>query len=497
MTTCDARGMGRRVPDACRVMSQKLFSLSAFGYALLILLACVSTARAQTDDIPRKLPDGYDRSLKAAGIPSSASAVVVEPLGITGLRVAYNAKVPMSPASTMKLVTTYAALRMLGPAWTWRTDVFLLGARENGVVLGDLAIRGMGDPRLVIEQLWLLVERIRGLGIREIRGDLVLDKSAFVPLKHDPEAFDGSGLRTYNVGPDALLLNYKSTMFSFVPEPDTRTARVIVIPAMAGMKISQTIKASDGACGDWQGKLRADFSIPLAPVFRGAFPLSCGERNWNVGLLDHTAYFGEVFRALWQKSGGVWTGRVRDGAVTPNAVLIATHESPALAEVVRDINKYSNNVMAQQVFLTIGAQRFGVPASFSLSSDAVHIFMLENGLDIPELVLENGAGLSRIERISAGHLAAMLENAFQSPAMPEFLASLPLVGVDGTARRRKGAAGYAHIKTGMLNDVRAIAGYVLAESGKRYVLVALINHPNAGAAQLAHDALLEWVYREG
>jgi D-alanyl-D-alanine carboxypeptidase/D-alanyl-D-alanine-endopeptidase (penicillin-binding protein 4) len=484
--------------------------------ALAFQLVAAAPARAQ-DPLaapPRSLPEPYMAALRAANVPPSAVGMVVQPVGpaagspgLPGLpAMSLNESTPMNPASTMKLVTTWAALNLLGPAYTWRTEAFAAGSLRRDVLDGDLALRGSGDPKLVIEHLWLLAHRIRGYGVREIRGDVLLDKSAFTVANGDPGAFDGEGLRPYNAGPDALLLNYKSVTFGFVPDAETKTARVIVTPALAGLSVPPLVRATDGPCGDWRGRLQGDFANPMAPQFRGAYPLACGERVWHVSVLDHTQYFGAVFRALWEGSGGVWTGKVREAPVPPEARRIAMHESDPLADLIRDINKFSNNVMARQLFLTIGAEAARAPvnagqppqpANTERAARAVRAWLANRNLDMPELVLENGSGLSRVERIAPGNLAKLLAHAFASPLMPEFMSSLPLSGVDGTMKNRSGAAGNAHIKTGLLADVRAIAGYVHALSGRRYVVVSIINHPNARDAQAAQDALLEWVFRNG
>ena len=422
---------------------------------------------------------------------------MVQPLADDGLRLALNAHTPMNPASTMKLVTTYAGLQILGPAYSWRTEVFVTGALRRDVLDGALTLRGGGDPKLVIENLWLLVQRVRGYGIREIRGDVVLDKSAFELSTIDASAFDVNELRPYNAAPDALLVNFKAVTFGFVPDFDSRVARVVVTPALAGMAVPAAVRLADGGCGDWRARLQGDFADPMKPQFRGAYPASCGERVWPVSVLSHNAYFEAVFRALWESAGGSWSGRVRDGTVGADARRVAVHESEPLAQVIRDINKNSNNVMARQLLLTLAAETQGRPGSTARGAAAVKSGLASRGLELPELIIENGAGLSRLERISADGLARLLRHAFASAWMPELMSSLPVVGLDGTMKNRNGAAFSAHIKTGLLADVRAIAGYVLAASGKRYVVVALINHPNAGAAQPAHDALLEWVYRNG
>jgi len=443
------------------------------------------------------VPDTVTAALRGAAIPAAASAIVVLPLAPGGVTIEANESKPLNPASTMKLLTTYVALNLLGPAYTWRTEAFAAGALRGDVLEGDLVIRGSGDPKLVIEHLWLMIHRIRGYGLREIRGDVVLDRSAFAPQPHDPGDFDGERFRPYNAGPDALLLNFKAITLGFVPDAETRSARVVATPLLAGMKVPASVRLVDGPCGDWRGRLQADFSDPMAPVFRGAYPLACGEQLWHLSLLDHGRYFGAAFATLWQSAGGTWSGRLREGPVPAQARRIALHESAPLAEVIRDVNKFSNNVMARQIFLALGTEGGRIPASPARAEAAIREWLDSRGLAMPELVLENGSGLSRIERISAGSLARLLQQAFAGPLMPELAASLPLVGVDGTMRKRNGAAGSAHIKTGLLADVRAMAGYVDAASGRRYAVVAIINHPNARDGQAAHDALLQWVYANG
>ncbi|MFN9480105.1 MAG: D-alanyl-D-alanine carboxypeptidase/D-alanyl-D-alanine-endopeptidase [Betaproteobacteria bacterium] len=460
-------------------------------FSLFLLVA--TTAAAQE----RAPPEPVAAALKAANVPATAVSIVVQPLAPPGLTLAVNETRPMNPASTMKLVTTYAALNLLGPTYVWRTEALTAAPQQGDALAGDLILRGSGDPQLVIEDLWLLVQQLRGLGLRELRGDLVLDKSAFAPIAHNPAAFDGEALRPYNAGPDALLVNYKAVTFTFVPDPQAKLVRLRTLPALAGMKLPATLRAADGPCGDWREKIKADFSAPLAPRFGGAYPLACGEQHWHVSLLSHTDYVAAAFRALWEQAGGIWSGQVRDGTAPAGARVLATHESETLAETICHINKFSNNVMTRQLFLTLGRGPNGEPASLAAAQQRVTTWLADVGLAMPELVLDNGSGLSRSERIASANLAALLVHAFGSPLMPEFFSSLPLVGVDGTMRKRNGAAGFAHIKTGMLNDVRAIAGTLLAASGRRYVVVSIINHPNAPAAAAVHDELLRWIFVRG
>jgi D-alanyl-D-alanine carboxypeptidase/D-alanyl-D-alanine-endopeptidase (penicillin-binding protein 4) len=461
--------------------------MRGLGLGLLLIATAAGAAPA---------PDQYLARLGAARIPRDAAAVVVAPLDGGALSWGENDKKPMNPASTMKLVTTYAALHLLGPAYSFRTEVLADGPQAGDVLHGPLYVRGGGDPHLVIENLWLLATRVRGFGIRDLRGDLVLDKSLFDRLPHDPGLFDGEEGRAYNVGPDALLVNFKSIALTFIPDPSARVTRVMVVPEVAGMKYPRSVPAADGGCGDWRGRLRADINDPMNIRILGSYPLACGERAIYLGALEHTNYFAAVFRALWERQGGAWKGQVREGAVPASARLVATQDSAPLAVLIRDINKFSNNVMTQQLFLTMGAAG-GQPGNPARGAEAVRGLLTARGIAASELVLENGCGLSRVERISAATLGNVLVDAWKSQWMSELMASLPISGVDGTMQRRNVAVGAAHMKTGMLEDTRSVAGYVQAASGKRYVVVAIINHPNAGRGTGAHDALIEWVYRTG
>lgn len=473
---------------------------AALRLAVLAMgLLCAAAAPAQGWPQER-LPAPVAQALRAAAIPPAHVALVVQEVDARLPRISHNADQPMNPASVMKLVTTYAALELLGPAYTWRTEVYADGAIDNGALAGDLVLRGSGDPKLTLENFWLLLRQLRERGIRDIRGDLVLDRSAFAPLAHDPAAFDQEPLRPYNVGPDALLLNYKTVRLQFVPDGSRNAVTVTAEPHPPQLDLVNLLRLADGPCNDWRADLRVD-ALPAAGgarlVLTGTYPVACGERQRHFSLLEHGQYVLGVFRQLWEELGGRLHGGLREGPVPAAAQLVAVAQSPTLAEIVRDVNKFSNNVMARQLLLTLGAERVRKPAQPQDGELAVRAWLLDKELRFPELVLDNGSGLSRAARISADSLARLLAAAYHSPVMPEFIASLPVVAVDGTMKKRvtdKSVAGHAHIKTGTLESVRAIAGYVLDRRGRRQVVVFLVNHANAAAAQPAQDALLQCVF---
>lgn len=465
----------------------------------MLWLALAGGAGAQAPS-PSPLPAEVETTLARARLPREAlSVLVVDAQGSarTAPRLAHRAQVPVNPASVMKLVTTYAALEQLGPAYVWHTPVYLQGTVQDGSLRGNVYIQGQGDPKLVMERLWLLMRRLQGQGIQVIVGDIVLDRTAFDLPEQDPARFDGEPLRPYNAAPDALLLNFKSSVMTFVPDAAAGLARIQYDPPLAGVQRQATVAlAAPGTeCGDWRGALRAELSDPAKVGFQGVYPAACGERVWPVAAADPRGFAARAVEGMWRELGGKLTGTVRDGKVPAGLKPAFTVTSPALAEVVRDVNKYSNNVMAQQVFLTLALQKNGV-ATYDSAREALRQWWQARLGDADLPLVDNGAGLSRDARLTAQALGRMLQVAWTSPAMPELLASLPIAGVDGTLRRSQSRAGTAHLKTGSLRDVMAVAGYVHAASGRRYVLVAVVNHSNAGAARPVFDSLIDWTARD-
>lgn len=462
------------------------------GLLAAALLLISGLAQAQN-----RLPADVSAALARAKVPPEAlSALVVDVEGRAAPRLTHRAGVPVNPASVMKLVTTYAALDTLGPTYSWTTPVYVEGTARNGTLYGNVYIKGQGDPKLVLERLWLLLRRVQGLDIRTIAGDIVLDRSAFDVAAPDPGDFDGERLRPYNAAPDALLLNYKAVVMTFVPDRAANAAHVNYEPPLAGVQWPTHVPLTETDCNDWRAALRADVSDPTRIRFAGRYPASCGEKVWPLAYADPASYAARAVEGLWREMGGQLQGRVREGKVPGGLTPAFELASPALAEVVRDVNKYSNNVMAQQLFLTLSLAQQGV-GSYAASREVLQGWWKERfgADDVP--VLDNGSGLSRSERITALALARLLQHAWASPLLPELASSLPITGVDGTLRRmRNRAAGSAHLKTGSLRDVAGVAGYVHAASGRRYVLVAIVNHANANAARPAIEALIEWAQKD-
>ncbi|AWB33682.1 D-alanyl-D-alanine carboxypeptidase/D-alanyl-D-alanine endopeptidase [Orrella marina] len=455
----------------------------------------VMVAGAQAQGLPAELSDAWRKT----GLPESSASFVIEK--VQGARIAgLNVDEPRNPASVMKLITTWSALSDLGPDFVWQT-AFLTDAKatvsDQGVLSGNLYLRPSGDPMLLLEDLWRLMRELRLRGITQI-GDVIVDRSLFSDVAIDPGEFDGRPDRPYNASPDAFMVGFGAIRLVFTPDAQRNAWRGFIDPGIPGIDIDSDIQWLSGPC-------RSAPQVSLETIvtgdqvrFRAAGRAhgSCGEFDMYRLAFDQQTMAAKVLKTMWEEIGGSMTGQVRAGQVPADAVPVAAHESPPLAEVIRFINKRSNNVMTRVLLLTIGAQSGLRPSTIDGSVNRIKAVLGRQGLDFSTAVIENGSGLSRNASVSANQLAAMLQTAWRSPSMPEFLSSMAILGVDGTLRRRlRGpeTKGYANMKTGALRDVRAIAGYVLSASGDRYVFVSMVNHPESYKAREFENTVMQWL----
>lgn len=469
---------------------------------VLCLAASLQSARAAPNHARANapLPLAVAQALRQAEVPETALGVWVQALDEASPRLQWQAGMPLNPASLAKLATTYAALEQLGPGFTWPTSVWLNGRLgDDGVLDGDLVIKGSGDPKLGTERLVMLLRRLRDqYGLREIRGQVVLDRSAFAPPEGSPADFDAEPWRPANVQSDALLFNYKSLVYTVRPDPARRVATITSDPPLDG---PVSVPLAPGVCEDWRVQVRLQWQVGQHPRFDGSYPQGCPEAQWQLADPEPASYGARLLATLWHELGGRLRGGIVDGLAPATPPTLAI-QSPPLAELVRDINKNSNNVMAQHLLLTLARPADGTAVAPAAAADWLgQWFQTQIGSAGPAAPwFVNGSGLARETRISAAQLAALLRQAWASPRMPEFVASLPLAGIDGTLMRqpaRFGAAlGRAHLKTGSLRDVVGLAGYVQSPSGRRWLLVAMVNHARAAAARPALDALVRWVAQD-
>ena len=465
--------------------------------SLLVPLAfAVSAAPVNT-----ALTPNVEKALKASKLPDSALSLVMIPLNGPGTPTVFNADVSVNPASTMKLVTTYAALEMLGPNHQWKTEFYTDGTLSGGILRGNLYLKGGGDPKLNMEKLWLLMRDLRANGVQQVTGDLVLDRSFFnqpqLPQFNDDGNDDN---KPFLVKPDAAMVNLKA--LRFVARNDSGRVLVSVEPPIASIRIENQVKAvnSKQCAGGvrYNPVTQADGSVTVTVA--GQLGDGCSSQTY-LSLLDHAAYTAGAVRAIWQELGGSIQGTDRQGAVPKNAKVLARAFSPDLAEIIRDVNKYSNNTMAQQLFLSLGAKyRTDADRDDAMAAQrVVRQWLAKKGITAPHLVMENGSGLSRAERVSAREMASMLQAAWRSPYSAEFVSSMPIAGMDGTMRKRlktTAMRGEAHVKTGTLNTVRAIAGFSRDNNGNTWAVVAILNDKAPFGASSVLDQVLLDLYRQ-
>lgn len=446
--------------------------------------------------------DVVTRVLGRHRVPAEGFSLFVQEIGAANPLIAFAGDAPRNPASVMKLLTTLVALEELGPAYTWKTEAYVDGTIQDGRLAGDLYLKGYGDPYLLTESFWGLLHGLRQMGLERVDGDLVLDASHLQPDVSDPGDFDGQRLQAYNTQASALLVNFQAVHFRFIPEPGTKRLLILADPNPESLAIENRVRLTGGPCRGWGSRLslRVQHEASRNIVrFGGSYPASCGEHELYRVLSDMPHYVYELFKTLWPRHGGSFNGGLREDLVPGTARRYQVVESRPLAEILRAINKYSNNVMTRQLLLTLGAERLQAPGTTDKGKQVIRSWLNRRGLDFPELVLENGTGLSREERISARHLGQLLLAGYNSRYMPEFISSLPVAGLDGTLQKRfvsTSVEGWLHAKTGSLNDVRSLAGYLVDQQGRRLVVALLHNHPSANtrASEQVQEALLRWLY---
>lgn len=466
--------------------------------ALLILI----TAVPQVWGSETTLPAALRSVLNVRQLPQESLSVYVEDLASGDIVLNWQANVPRNPASTIKLLTTLVALDLLGPAYTWKTEVYALGDIEDGRLQGDLLIKGYGDPFLVTERVWQLLREVRRAGIHEISGDLLIDDSHFDIHDEDPAAFDRQPLRAYNVVPNALLMNFKVVRYWFEPNHDANTVRVWVDPALANLSIENQLSLETGRCRGYQRGISISANLAIDEMtFSGKFPSGCKRYALDRTALSHNEFVFGLFTSLWRESGGVFDGSWRNAIAPVDVEPVVEFRSLPLANVIARVNKHSNNVMARQILHTLSAEVLGSPGSEEGGGKVVRDWLESSGLHFSKLAFDNGAGLSRDARISAQDLGSMLRFAWRQPYMPEYLASLSLSGLDGTLSRRfrdQTLLGKAHLKTGSMDHVTAVAGYLQSRSGRRFAVVAMQNYTDIhrGPGEEVQEALLRWLYEQ-
>ncbi|GAA0417518.1 hypothetical protein GCM10009133_27490 [Cocleimonas flava] len=443
----------------------------------------------------RSLPYTVKTKLQAAKLSTNGMSAYVQDVNSPKPLLGHQETTSRVPASVMKLITSYAALGTLGPKYRWPLDVYTKGQIRGGTLQGDLIIKGYGSPEFKQVELRKVLQGIRNKGIRNVSGRVVFDNTYFnVP---NQGSFDGKSQSAYNAQPDALL--YNERLSSFQVRSTGKRVHVSTSTPTHNLKIVNRMRTTKRGC---RPHIKVSkHGVQTVVTFSGRFSRRCGTRSYHRVISRPAEMIYGAMQAMWKRDvGGKLNTRFAMGKAPANARPLLRTYSRTLAEILPTIDKDSNNVMARQVMLTIGAKATGQGTQRN-GANAIGTWLASRGLNFPELRIENGSGLSRTARISAKHVGDLLVDAYRSPYRNILMQSLAVAGVDGTMKRRlkgTGVRGRGFFKTGTLRDVRSIAGYVKAADGKTYVMAILHNDPRAKRRALAaHDKLIEWVYSGG
>ena len=482
------------------------------SYGPLAVAACLagSVAAMAAPLSPAPLPSAVAASLRASGLPLKSFGVMVRPRdGRAAVPIAsLNAEQPFLMASTAKVVTSMAAMRLLGPDHAWRSRAVATGPVVDGRLAGDLVIGGP-DAGLTPADLRRWFAQMRVEGLKEVSGRIVLDQ---VALLQDPPALttaaEGGGAEPSVPASQRLVVTVQ-------PGAGSR-AEVSLRPRPAGVQVINDV-AMGGDCtvyARWKTTLGGGPAATSVWV-SGRWDRRCGRQDaatlalpqglpgWapTAAGVASTASTVATVADLWRETGGRLRGRVVQASGPPTAApspAWSSQHSTTLAERLREINKASLNIGANRLLLALAGSGSGDP--LQRARGRVQDWLRQEGLAADDLHIELGSGQSRSERGKPRALVQLLHNAWTRGDAAALIGSLPVAGIDGTLshRLKQGSAtGRAFLKTGTLSDTRALAGYVMGRSGRVYAVAALVNHPQAARATPALDALVEWVAQNG
>lgn len=403
-----------------------------------------------------------------------------------------NPGLALVPASTLKVLTSAAALQVLGPEYTFTTEV--LADDMQGASVGNLFLRGRGDPYLVTEELFVLTRGVKDLGLVEVRGNIIVDDSYFLPGKPLDEN-EELGPRAYHAPYSALSLNFNSLKLVLLPTLPGKPAKVLTDPISEYGTVENEVRTV-------KGDLPAKVEITKKPGAHGRDiihvqgEIGASAQPWRryVNVSTPALYTGEVFKEFLLREGIKIGGRVLLGRAPESAHKIHEFNSRPLGLIVYGLNKFSNNFIAEQLCLAMGATVAGPPGTREKGLSVIRRFVEQCGVDTKGLRLSEASGLSRQNRVSAAVLVRVLLKTFTEFTYgPEFMASLSVAGVDGTLKDKFTAQelrGRLRAKTGNLRGVNALAGYGLSQEGRLFAFACLVNSTQEKPAFINHSEKL-------
>ena len=467
-------------------------------------------------------------AFKRAGIALSDVSLYAIAIDQIQPKIAHNSEALFALASTTKIATSLAALDILGPAFRWRTQAFTNGVVANGTLTGDLLIVGGGDPLLSSERLVAWFTQLQKRGVRDIVGNIVLNRQRFLLETKDHANTPVPDWRNpHHALPDAFIVDEGVVKLTINSSSNSNSnsgqsaeaKQVALTPAIEGIELADQTQTL-ARCSAIKKPLTADFDLIAEQrklVLTGEWAKDCAPMSVEALPLSHAEVSAAAVLAAWKKAGGTLSGSVLEAAPLPKPNKLskqqaklaartrarkpfAVLESAQLFDAIKQVNKWSNNVVARNLMMSLSPNFPREPATLPKAQLAVKDWLQTKGFSSDDITIENGSGLSRTERGKSRALATLLRDAWYSRVDKDFKASLSVAGVDGTMGsrlKRSGAAGKALIKTGTLSDTRAVAGYVTTKTNQVYAIAAIVNNANASRAVAALDHFIDWVYENG
>jgi D-alanyl-D-alanine carboxypeptidase/D-alanyl-D-alanine-endopeptidase (penicillin-binding protein 4) len=487
-----------------RIFSVAILKICRF--LILFFLFKPVLGLSNTMNLPvRSFPPAVIQGFAKKGIASDDFMVYALPIAPFANRTpkAYSYNVDpaqlFNPASVAKVFTTGLALQTLGSTYQFKTSFHALAEPVDGVLNGSLYIRGTGDPAFLSSDLWASLRQLRTKGVDVIQGAVVLDDSVFsqqaISLNlGEEDAFDDAPYRAYHAQPDGLLMNFGAMSIDFKINENT----VIVVPEEApkDWAFVSEVKLTQDNCGAWRNGLSLEFNKlgrNVVVTVKGNYPRRCGQSRLPIRVSVQDWLWESWIKEIWLQLGGKFAGpqggQVIKGVTPVNTVALYTHYGKPLNELVKQVNKWSSNVMARHLELAVAS----TPEAFNLQMKS---WLNDLGIDSSDWFFENGSGLSRNTRINAKGLAIFLSRMATRSDFPDYLASFPRAGVDGTLQRRMNHVdGFAYLKTGSLNGIRSLGGYLRDKDGQFWALGVLVRGPSAFDSWVPMESLIEFLYR--
>lgn len=461
----------------------------------IVILLFVAARSIASGSFPIKI----EQALTHYQIDQNDVSLIVQAIDENEARLSLNPDALRNPASLAKLITSWVALKRLGPSYKWKTEFYTAGEIKDGVLHGDLVIKGYGDPYLTNQDLWSILGKLNRNGLKKITGQLLLDDTYFITDEIDPYAFDGDGTHIYNNLPNALTLNFNALDLTFSAKNNNTKITASYWPPIENIKLNNSVQLINGSCIGKMPNIKID-SITIENEThikaRGEMPLSCKDYSVSRNLMSRDRYFFNSFKMIWNQWGAQIDGNVGRTVLTKEHTLLYSHDSPALADVITAMNKWSNNQMARSLIYTLGVSPDGAHATRARGIKVITEELENYNIPKTALTIINGSGLSRNVRASGNAITQILRAAWNDKNASEFVSSLSILGYDGTAAKRS-LSGTSkttmRVKTGSLDDVSAIAGYI-HQGNKVFTVVCIVNSfiVNDGIGKKFEDEVLNW-----